>query len=174
MTALGYGVGVPQLKLRAGARAIILDEADRVLLCRFELVRDSVPVRVWIAPGGGIEPGETLLEALRRELAEEVGLTVATDPPHVWHQEVVRAGHIAGYDGVINDFFLVRTASFSPRGVLTDDELAAEGLLGFRWWSQAELAAYHGPDLFGPRRLIAMLADLLRDGLPPVPLQTGL
>jgi 8-oxo-dGTP diphosphatase len=165
---------VSPTRLRPGARAIILDETDRVLLCRFEFVRESGQVVVWIAPGGGVEPGETLLEALRRELAEEVGLTVTAAPPHIWHQEVVRAGHMPGYDGVINDFFLVRTASFVPRGSLSDDELAAEGVLGFRWWSPAELAAYRGPDLFGPRRLAVMLAALLRDGPPATPAQIGL
>ena len=137
-------------------------------------MRDGHPVSVWIAPGGGVEPGETLLAALRRELAEEVGLTLTADPPHIWHQEVVRAGHIAGFDGVINDFFLVRTASFTPRGALSDDELAAEGLLGFRWWSPAELAGYDGPDLFGPRQLVVLLTALLRDGPPAAPLPTGL
>lgn len=64
--------------------------------------------------------------ALRRELDEEVGLAVDTDPPHVWHQQVVAPGHATGYDGVVNDYFLVRTASFRPRGAMSDDELAAE------------------------------------------------
>jgi hypothetical protein len=38
---------------------------------------------VWVAPGGGVEPGEPALTALRRELLEEVGLVLGTDPPHV-------------------------------------------------------------------------------------------
>ncbi|MEV7405390.1 NUDIX hydrolase [Streptomyces sp. NPDC091267] len=68
----------------------------------------------------GIERGESPIAALRRELQEEVGLSVKTDPPHVWHQEVV-AGHAAEYDGVIHDYFFVRTATFTPRGTLSDE-----------------------------------------------------
>jgi 8-oxo-dGTP pyrophosphatase MutT (NUDIX family) len=51
-----------------------VDEADRVLLCRFAFDKPDGPVVVWAAPGGGLEPGETPLAALRRELAEEIGL----------------------------------------------------------------------------------------------------
>jgi 8-oxo-dGTP diphosphatase len=162
------------VRLRPSARAIILDEDDRVLLCRFEFTRDGRQVVVWSTPGGGVEAGETLLAALRRELMEEVGLELSTDPPHVWHQEVVRAGHIAGYDGLINDYFLVRTVAFTPRGSLTDEELAAENLTGLRWWTLAEIAGYQGSDLFGPRALGTLLAGLLADGLPDSPLVLSL
>src|SRR3954471_5385075 len=99
------------VNLRRSVRAIILDEEDRVLLCRFALPGPTGAVVVWAAPGGGVEPGETPLAALRRELPEEVGLVLGTDPPHVWHQRVIAPGHAPGHDGVVNDFFVVRTAS---------------------------------------------------------------
>lgn len=161
-------------RLRPAARAIVLDESDRVLLCRFTFDKPEGLVVVWATPGGGIEPGEPPLSALRRELIEEVGLKLNTDPPHVWHQEVVAAGHAAGYDGVINDYFLVRTTSFEPRGAMTDNELADENVSGFRWWAQQELAQYRGPDLFAPRALPTALATLLAEGPPRQPTPMGL
>jgi 8-oxo-dGTP diphosphatase len=165
---------VSALRLRSSARAIILDEADRILLCRFEFPRNGRLVVVWATPGGGVESGETLLAALRRELREEVGLEIDADPPHVWHQEIVRAGHIDGYDGAINDYFLVRTTAFSPHGSLTDEELAAENVTGLRWWTLAEIAGYQGTDLFGPRALGTLLAGLLADGWPDSPVLLSL
>ncbi|WP_230396523.1 NUDIX domain-containing protein [Streptomyces blattellae] len=68
--------------MRHSVRAIILDEDDRILLCRFA-IPDPAGTVVWAAPGGGIEPGETPLGALRREVREEVGLMIEADPPHV-------------------------------------------------------------------------------------------
>ena len=43
---------------------------ERILLCRHEK-----PGKVyWLLPGGGVNAGESLVDALHRELAEEVGL----------------------------------------------------------------------------------------------------
>lgn len=117
---------------------------------------------VWVAPGGGVEVGETLHVALARELMEEVGFALESEPPHVWHLTIISPTHVAGFDGVTNDFFLIRTEPFAPRPSLSAEELAAENLHGFRWWSRDELSSYKGPDLLGPRTIAADFAELLR------------
>ncbi|WP_433316726.1 NUDIX hydrolase [Micromonospora chersina] len=164
---------------RTSARAIILDEDDRVLLCRFVSPHPAVPngaPAVWAAPGGGIEPGEDRLAALRREMREETGLVIAIDPPHVWHQVVIAAAdHAPAFDGMVNDYFLIRATHFEPQGEFTDHQLAAdEHLAGFRWWQLTEITNYAGPDLFSPRDLATALTDLLTSGIPSAPVTLGL
>ncbi|ARZ72328.1 NUDIX hydrolase [Streptomyces albireticuli] len=155
-------------------RALVLDERDRVLLCRFALREAAGTTVLWAAPGGGVAPGETPLGALRRELREEVGLALASDPPHVWHQEIVDPGMSRGYDGVVNDYYLVRAASFTPRGELTEEELAAENITGTRWWRARDVVDHRGPDLFSPRDLGTPLTALLTGGVPERPVRLGL
>lgn len=164
---------MPPVNLRPSVRAVVLDERDRILLCRFA-IREPAGTVVWAAPGGGVEPGENPLAALRRELREEIGLAVDADPPHVWHQRVVATGHAAGYDGVVNDYFLVRTTSFRPRGTMSGEELAGENITGFRWWALREIAGYRGRDLFSPRDLASPLAALITGGVPARPVLLGL
>lgn len=60
--------------LTMGVRAIILNDTGSVLLIRHSYIAG------WHFPGGGVGKGETLVEAMCREVREEVGLIVR-DPP---------------------------------------------------------------------------------------------
>jgi 8-oxo-dGTP diphosphatase len=70
--------------------AVVRDEADQVLLVR------RLDTGDWELPGGRVEPGESAVDALMREVAEETGLVadvqriagIYTDPAHVVRTDV--------------------------------------------------------------------------------------
>jgi 8-oxo-dGTP pyrophosphatase MutT (NUDIX family) len=155
-----------ELRLRSGARAIVLDQDDRILLVRF-----AFPDRtVWATPGGGLEEGETHEQAIARELLEEAGLRVAAFGAPVWTRTHLLP--IGGdWDGQSEVYFLVRTPSFEPRPLLDREQLAREFVAEIRWWTQSELASSDA--VFAPRRLPALVVALVRDGPPQEPVDVG-
>lgn len=101
--------------LTFGVRAAVLDAQGRVFLVRHTYVPG------WHLPGGGVEVGESALEALRKELREE-GRIELTGPARLvsLHQnrQGSRRDHVALY--VVRDF--VQTGPRPP-----DREIAETG-----------------------------------------------
>src|SRR4051812_18702373 len=96
-------------RLRRTARALLLDADRRLLLARHDFTDRHIGAVIWAPPGGGLEPGETAVDAVVRELLEEVGYRAKVDEVRqVWHQEVVSPTYAKGWDGAIHDYFLVR------------------------------------------------------------------
>lgn len=64
-------------QLRLAVKALIPREAGEVLLVRRTPHPAAANPLTYGPPGGAVEPGETLIEALNREVAEEISLSVS-------------------------------------------------------------------------------------------------
>lgn len=159
------------MKLRESVRALVLDEADSVLLVRFDWDGLDIAGGFWANPGGGIERGESRADALARELLEEVGLPLDDLGPEVWTKTALFP--MADWDGQVDHIHLVRVQHFTPQPRLSTSQLRDENVHDIRWWTPDELAASR--EVFAPRALPVLLADLLSGPLPEGPVAiTGL
>jgi len=103
----------------------------------------------WSVPGGRVEGGETLAEAIVRELAEETGLEAVCDDLIDWVERIGEDHHF-----VIFDFHVT---------VLDDPETAT------RAGGDAAEAAWVPLDEVAHLRLVEGLAEFLHDhGIVPV------
>jgi nucleoside triphosphatase len=59
---------------------IIKDDTGRTLLCKMPHDRGVFPGQ-WGLPGGGVEPGELIEDALRREIREELDVEIFETKP---------------------------------------------------------------------------------------------
>ncbi len=139
-------------------RALILTPDQEILLMRIRPLNGWG--QFWIAPGGGLEDGETEEEGLRRELQEELGLSDFTIGPLVW-----RRHHTFNWGSrrisQREEYRIVHVDRFEP---LMTDLAESEIVDCFRWWRIVDLD--HAKERLTPLSLPDIMQRYLTNGPP--------
>lgn len=153
------------IPVRPTARVLLLDRADRVLLMNGRLPgRAKGEPGAWFLIGGGLEPGETWLQAAAREIVEETGITDFELGPIVWRRE-----------GVLNipdprlfdERYIVARCEGAEPNRDGWDALERDQIDDIRWWTLAELASTQ--ETVFPGGLASLLPDVLTGVYPAEP-----
>ncbi|MDQ3702058.1 MAG: NUDIX domain-containing protein [Chloroflexota bacterium] len=167
----GQGTGAAPARPRVGVKALVI--RGGLLLC----VRkrdDSGDLCTF--PGGGQEPGETLVEAVRREFREEVGLEVEVEEL-LFVREYIGSNHeFAAADAHVHVVDHIFRCTLLPGQTGTEGPLASFvplgadlGQVGVEWLPVEALDNYP----FRPRALQERLRALARGADPSPPLYVG-
>ena len=128
--------------IKTSVVACIIDDRERILLTR----RCIEPFcGQWVMPGGKVDHGEPLLQALHREISEEVGIEVHVDGLLDVYEHVAL--------GEKNDHYVILYYRARPVSIeLTPNQ---QEVTEARWVGAGELGAY---DLTpGTRHILAQL-----------------
>jgi 8-oxo-dGTP pyrophosphatase MutT (NUDIX family) len=119
--------------MRAAARLILIDPLGRLLLFLHEDERGRC---FWATPGGGVESGETVDGAARREGVEELGI----DNLRLTELWTGQAELVLGDRRISQRETFFRVDGFSPApGSDVARYHRVEGIREARWWSLSEL-----------------------------------
>lgn len=146
---------------RSAVRVVVRDSEGRILLFLTRDVTEPEQGEWWELPGGGIDPGETHLDAAIRELREETGIVALPDqvgPPR-WRRTATfryRQARRLQHEVVVEVALDEGGPAIDEAGRLDYEK---EDYTDFRWWPPAEVKSHTGR--FYPGRLPTLLAAFL-------------
>lgn len=146
---------------RSAVRLVVLDTEDKLLLFHTHDLDHPDIGRWWELPGGGIDAGETYLDAAVRELREETG--IVADParigPPTWRR---RASFRSRKKRHLQDEVIVALRLSVPAPTVDESErmdYEREGYFDFRWWPVPEIVT--SDERFYPGQLPTLLGAFL-------------
>lgn len=123
---------------RPTARVLLFDRADRILLMKGRLPGSPRDAGAWFTIGGGVEAGETHLEAAAREIREETGVTDFRLGPVVW----VREGILQLPEPTFfKELYVVAHCPGGEPDRAGWNAMERELIDDIRWWTVTDLAA---------------------------------
>jgi nucleoside triphosphatase len=116
--------------------ALVRNGAGDILLCKMPATRGVFPGQ-WGLPGGGVEPAETIEEALRREVREEVGLDLLDVRPLFFKERRAEKLFADGQRRPLHMVFLVHECQAVKGDLRLNEEFEAAD-----WVAPARLHEY--------------------------------
>ena len=120
-------------KSRVIVVGLVWNDRCELLLCRMKPDRGVFPGE-WGLPGGGIEPGERMEQALRRELREELGIEITDIRPAFFKDGSYNKLLPSGELQPLYLIFLVFHCQAAGDKILLNEEFSE-----YRWVSEADL-----------------------------------
>ncbi|MBU3156867.1 NUDIX hydrolase [Clostridium estertheticum] len=154
------------MNIRKSARAILINNKNKVLLFRFKFENIKGENVLWVTPGGGVEEGENFEQALKRELFEETGLTLNSVGPWIWTKEVIFEGKEKDFVSY-ERYYLIKidNTDISFENMALNE---VRTLKGFKWWDINELLS-STEEFFTPQ-IGKLLLEIIKGNIPNSPI----
>lgn len=124
------------MKIRTIVVPIITNHRGEYLICKMSNVRGVFPGQ-WGLPGGGIEPNEQMVDALHREISEELGIKIEKITPWTFRDDLKLKTYSNGEKEQVYMIYLIFDCVAEDTNIVLNDEFEE-----YAWVKPEQLTDY--------------------------------